>query len=156
MKASLHVSASLRKSDKVSLAWIDPLTRRSSHSGLNLTSERDKLNAFQGILHALKSGFNKTFFWGMPLSFFDSALSWNLGVRRNDATHILKQNGGNIVAVPFPSWSWVGWMSRYSITGAGENAWKNDESILHFYYIDEDGTIRELASRKQDVTFLVR
>jgi hypothetical protein len=29
-------------------------------------------------------------------------------------------------------------------------------SILHFYHIDEDGTIRELASRKRDVTLLVR
>jgi hypothetical protein len=47
-------------------------------------------------------------------------------------------------------------MGRYSITGAGENVWKNDESILHFYHVDEDGTIRELASRKQDVTLLVR
>ena len=121
-----------------------------TYSGLSLTSETDKLNAFQGILHALETGFGERFFWAMPLSFLESALSWNLGVQRNDASHILRQNCGNIVAVPFPSWSWVGWIGRYNIDGEEENKWENDKSVLRFYHIDEGGTIQELVPPKRD------
>jgi hypothetical protein len=122
-----------------------------TYSSLNLTFESDKLNAFQGILHILETRFNESFFWAMPLSFLQPALSWTdgPGMRRNNATHILKQSKGNIVAVPIPSWSWIGWIGQNGIRAAG-GAWEKGNQVLHFYHMDEEGSIQELVSQKRD------
>jgi hypothetical protein len=120
-----------------------------SYSGFNLSFESDMLNAFQGILHALEAGFNESFFWAMPLSFLESSLSWTdgPGMRRHNATHTLKQNRGDVVAVPIPSWSWIGWIGQNHIRGT-QDAWRKENHILRFYRIDEEGSIQELLSHQ--------
>jgi len=74
-------------------------------------------------------------------------------MRRNNATHILKQKGGNIVVTPFPSWSWIGWTGQNGVGEAG-GAWRKEDHVLRFYHIDEEGNIQELISQKRDQALL--
>ena len=68
--------------------------------------EDDILNAFRGLENLLSPSLTVEFFWGLPVSMFDLALTWVFtyhypGRRREN----------------FPSWSWAGW--NYSgISGA--------------------------------------
>jgi hypothetical protein len=84
------------------------------YSSSELSFDSDRLITFQGILAALEKGFDEKFFWAIPVSYIEQALAWTseIKLRRNEATHSLKQSDGTATAVPFPSWPWVGWIGR--------------------------------------------
>lgn len=116
-----------------------------------LSFQSDQLNAFQGILHALETGFKEPFYWAMPVSYLESALSWHEGPRlqRNKAFHLQKRQDGMIVAIPFPSWAWIGWLGQHQISGKG-SPWRANNRVLSFYIVDDYSNIRNLTSSGSD------
>lgn len=112
------------------------------YSTRSLTHERDRLDAFGGILQALKRQAGQTFLWALPTSFLGSALTWpceSLSERRNDC-HTLRSSDGTSTLCPFPSWSWVGWKGKVRlISKYGRLIWPTVGLI--FYYLDGSGSI---------------
>ena len=72
-----------------------------------LTDQDDALNAVQGLLNDLQSSFPGAFFWGLPESFFDTALLWNFGVY---------QQAPKPRRALFPSWCWAAWRAAISFS----------------------------------------
>ena len=79
--------------DAVSLRYFQAVME---YTARKLTYPSDALNAFTGVLTFTCQALNTGSFWGLPTSFFDSALLWQ-------PTEKLERRKG------FPSWSWVGW-----------------------------------------------
>ena len=75
-----------------------------------LTHGSDRLNGFIGTLSALASLDGEKYTWGMPETCFPAALFWELqqGTRMK-ALHRTMTSGGEVRAVPKPSWSWLAW-----------------------------------------------
>ena len=64
----------------------------------DLSRQEDILHAFTGILNTLRLEFSSEFYWGLPESHFDIALTW---IAPNHFPERRRKG--------FPSWSWVGW-----------------------------------------------
>jgi hypothetical protein len=80
----------------------------------SMTCSDDMLNAFVGILAALRPSFPHGFFQGLPEFFFDVALLW----RRLKSDHSRRARhpfrrcskpGKKWASTHFASWSWAGW-----------------------------------------------
>jgi hypothetical protein len=69
----------------------------SAYTGRSLTNAMDKIKAFDGILHSLEEPLRGPFFYGLPVTTFDTALLW---------IPVQQCKIGN---KQFPSWSWAGW-----------------------------------------------
>ncbi|KAI1496919.1 heterokaryon incompatibility protein-domain-containing protein [Biscogniauxia marginata] len=88
------------------------------YSSRNLTFPGDILNAFIGGLRRFQrkcelNGIELTFLFGLPVIWFELGLLWNhaSGSRKWERrSHKWRHPSG--VEVPFPSWSWMGWMSK--------------------------------------------
>ncbi|KAF7539254.1 hypothetical protein G7Z17_g12456 [Cylindrodendrum hubeiense] len=80
-----------------------------------LTFEADMGRAYLGTQNYLdkKWGGHK-FSWGLPHGAFGSFLMWqwqfHKSRRMREGMHPIRQADGSIVKVPFPSWSWMGWL----------------------------------------------
>ena len=87
------------------------------YSQRKLSYESDGLNAFKGILEALKQISGLEFLWGLPTIYLGAALTWPaheaaIQVRRRTAFCKYSDSSGKIFECPFPSWSWVGWVGK--------------------------------------------
>ena len=60
--------------------------------------QNDVLNAFRGLENILRPNLSKEFHWGLPMSMFDTAISWTFPYHYPG-----RRRAG------FPSWSWAGW-----------------------------------------------
>ncbi|MCJ1421747.1 hypothetical protein MMC32_008113 [Xylographa parallela] len=121
-----------------------------SYSGRVLSFQTDGLNAFQGILHLLTEGFGEEFFWALPTTYLEEALKWGAGFsrtssgpRRNLGTHAQIGASGSVERVPFPSWSWVGWVGKNDISAYGSE-WTG-EHTLTFYCINIHGRVKRIG-----------
>ncbi|KAJ9667166.1 hypothetical protein H2201_002686 [Coniosporium apollinis] len=89
----------------------NPLRRYSTcvelYSGRQLTLYSDKLMAFRGIDKTLGYPLAVSFLYGLPDSYFDWALLWELKSPGSFKGHEVDQAYGKF----FPSWSWSGWDS---------------------------------------------
>ena len=70
----------------------------ANYTHRNFSFQSDVLKAFSGLENLLRPTLSSEFCWGLPISIFDTAISWTCpyhypGKRRLD----------------FPSWSWSGW-----------------------------------------------
>ena len=76
----------------------------------DLTYKGDVHAAIEGILDAMERSSKTKFHWGLPLSRFELALSWETlhGVDRRVALSTLPMTSLR-KKVTFPSWSWMGW-----------------------------------------------
>ncbi|KAK3322824.1 heterokaryon incompatibility protein-domain-containing protein [Apodospora peruviana] len=71
------------------------------YSARKLTSQSDKLNAFQGIFQRFRGsldGKSSAFLYGMPVDGFDQVVCFRLGKHSPQSRN-----------KTFPSWSWLGW-----------------------------------------------
>ena len=77
----------------------------------SLTFEGDVVAAFQAILNVMEQSTRSGFLWGLPLSRFELALSWDTfhGVRQRIALSTLPMTNLE-QRVRFPTWSWMGWV----------------------------------------------
>lgn len=74
----------------------------------------DVFDAFRAVLQGLSDlGKGETFTWGLPRSHFEQSLLWSSfrGQQRSKALSTLPMTSLQ-VRVPFPSWSWMGWIGE--------------------------------------------
>jgi hypothetical protein len=77
------------------------------------TYDGDVYDGFSAILDALSKMSGHEFLWGLPRSRFELGLLWNTftGQHRRKALSTLPMTSKNF-RVPFPSWSWMGWIGE--------------------------------------------
>ena len=120
-----------------------------NYSGRVLTFQTDELNAFQGILHLLTEGFQEEFFWALPTTYLEESLKWGSGSytarnqRRNVGTHTQITSFGSVEHVPFPSWSWTGWIGNNDISAYGLE-WTGTHSLV-FYRLRDHGRVEKIV-----------
>ncbi|KAF8849933.1 HET-domain-containing protein [Acephala macrosclerotiorum] len=73
----------------------------------------DAFAAFLAILQGLSSLSGEEFIWGLPRSHFEQSLLWNSFTKqqRREELSTLPMTSKK-VRVPFPSWSWIGWIGE--------------------------------------------
>ncbi|KAI0599870.1 heterokaryon incompatibility protein-domain-containing protein [Biscogniauxia sp. FL1348] len=88
------------------------------YSSRNLTFPGDIMNAFIGGLRRFQrkcelNGIQLSFLFGLPVTWFELGLCWNHASGSRDwERRTQKWQDPSGVKVPFPSWSWMGWVSR--------------------------------------------
>ncbi|KAI3320688.1 HET-domain-containing protein [Xylariaceae sp. AK1471] len=96
----------------------------------SLSVQGDILNAFTGVLNRVALNTGHEFYWGHSVScMFDLSLAWvnivwypdaelpsvKVATRRREKYRVYAADGSSY-DVPFPSWSWLGWMYLEGIT----------------------------------------
>ncbi|KAI1631371.1 heterokaryon incompatibility protein-domain-containing protein [Biscogniauxia mediterranea] len=119
------------------------------YSSRNLTFPGDVMNAFIGGLRRFQrkcelNGIQLTFLFGLPVTWFELGLFWNhASGSRNWERRTQKWQSPSGVEVPFPSWSWMGWMSRVD-ANVLEHATRPE---IDWYYIEPgSNSIQRLQS----------
>ena len=118
------------------------------YSARFLTHEEDCLHAFASILRALRKTTGEPFLWGLPLTFFSSALTWpcdNLqgSAKRRTSPFPERQIDGTITRYQFPSWSWVGWVCEVYFAQCSDSL-QLDATGLEFYCTDRNGGLEKI------------
>jgi hypothetical protein len=101
------------------------------YSRRTLTYGSDGLDAFEGVLNALRRETRQDFLWALPKSFLSSILTWycdERSIKRREEMCRVKSSDG-ITDCPFPSWSWVGWV------GVVRSVICHTSDLI-FYYLD--------------------
>ncbi|KAF2969402.1 hypothetical protein GQX73_g4097 [Xylaria multiplex] len=96
----------------------------------HLSEQSDILNAFTGVLNRVSVNSGHEFYWGHSVScMFGLSLAWinsvwyydvdlpnhELPARRRESHRLLAADGSSY-EIPFPSWSWLGWMHLDGVT----------------------------------------
>ncbi|KAF4458132.1 hypothetical protein F53441_67 [Fusarium austroafricanum] len=112
------------------------------------TFPSDVLPAFLGIIRRFEHLNNEKLHWGVNVSTFDQALTWNFGHTRRREMYTYITEDSVVRKVPYPSWSWLGWKG---FIGATSGLWiKKDYegmgmgemmSLLKFYSLRSDGSV---------------
>jgi hypothetical protein len=121
----------------------------AQYSSRDFAFQEDAHSAFLGVLRRYEH-LNKTkTFWGLPTRRFDQHLLWKGGMERRSEIHRALVGGSNTCPVPYPSWSWLGWIgftsgeifndSLAERTSAGAS-----RSEIAFYSLMSDGTARQI------------
>jgi hypothetical protein len=107
-----------------------------------LTHGNDILAAFQGILGAWQQLFDVEFFWGLPTRHLGVVLTWPtdqfLPAKRRTAMCKIDNRLNCTTEVPFPSWSWVGWLGQVPMFKSFRKLTYMDAGII-FYKISSNG-----------------
>jgi Heterokaryon incompatibility protein (HET) len=99
--------------------------------------ESDVLDAFEGILSAMHTATGDTFFWALPESIFSSAICWyDPSVSRRTALYPLRSDPISCTHIPFPSWSWLGWLGIKLFPPLNAHSME-----IVFYRFDDSGNI---------------
>jgi hypothetical protein len=123
----------------------------------SLSRSEDAFPAWCGFQRALIRSYPQGFINGMPINFFDIAMSWlpfSTNVKRRETAQCLLNP---------PSWSWLGWRGRVDISFSGDNCLLKDQSFrsLHvsklvdwFAIFDSDSPmVPILESAQKDENF---
>lgn len=83
------------------------------YSRRDMTFDGDVYNAFQAVVVGLERTSGERFLWGLPVSRFDLAISWDTfhSLKRRTAVSKLPMTSLNVNVI-FPSWSWMGWIGQ--------------------------------------------
>lgn len=132
--------------------WNDYSIRVRAYSKKKLTAAEDILDGFSAIVQYLERKFHVHFFFGLPLSQFNTALRWTHAdeclSRRECVISICKDD--KIMRCPLPSWSWVGWIGGVTFNNdmnsddepvISEANWRTD---VHHMHITEDNPLRHV------------
>ncbi|KAI5918248.1 heterokaryon incompatibility protein-domain-containing protein [Camillea tinctor] len=119
------------------------------YTSRDLTFPGDIMDAFIGGLRRFQkkcelNGINLTFLFGLPVSWFELGLFWDhVSGSRNWERRTEKSQHPSGVKVPFPSWSWMGWMSKVD-ANVPEHATRPE---VNWYYIEPgSNSIQHLQS----------
>ncbi|KAI1205880.1 HET-domain-containing protein [Annulohypoxylon truncatum] len=85
----------------------------ASYTRRAFTCQGDVSDGFLAILQGMSALSGKEFTWGLPRSHFEQGLLWNsfTGLQRREEYSTLPMTSLH-VKVPFPSWSWMGWIGE--------------------------------------------
>lgn len=153
MQAFSHAEADhgLRSSVRVYGESGDPETRLWGrfktlvlrYSTRSLTFGGDVHDAFAAIIRILAIEARDEFLWGIPLSQFEIGLSWRTydgQYRRKDLTTLPMTDKRR--RVPFPSWSWMGWVGETSIAVGRERTETEKPTIECYVHTQTDHGIK--------------
>lgn len=85
------------------------------YTSRNMSDSADILNAFNGIESVLRQSMETDFWYGLPERHFDLVLGWVLRQGSHGSPERRPTSTGKQNTIRFPSWSWVGWISRASL-----------------------------------------
>ena len=117
--------------------------------------EEDYLNGFTGILQTFRKLDNETFVWGLPESFFSSALTWPCetsppSAKKRVGLHSFREVDGTTTRCRFPSWSWVGWVCEVYLAQCSDELQPNATG-LEFYSVDEKGQLNLIQEQRAPI-----
>jgi hypothetical protein len=107
----------------------------------NLTREEDCINAFQGVISAMRDVYGVRIKWGLAAHYLGRALCWSPPnvwtlLRRRTGRHLISRDVlSNSENVPFPSWSWTGWVG-----GVDFRRLPPGDPCIVFYEIHSNGS----------------
>ncbi|KAI0869541.1 HET-domain-containing protein [Hypoxylon argillaceum] len=98
----------------------------ASYTRRTFTYQGDAFDGFLSILQGLSTLSGDRFAWGLPRSHFEQGLLWVSfsGLRRRKEHSTLPMTSMQ-VNVPFPSWSWMGWIGEAHVC-IGDDRWDAD------------------------------
>ncbi|KAH6680956.1 heterokaryon incompatibility protein-domain-containing protein, partial [Halenospora varia] len=79
------------------------------YTGRSMTNNTDVINAFQGVLTALRPNFRGDFLAGLPSTELEHALLWLPAQPVKRRIESQKTGLNKVVRTICPSWSWTGW-----------------------------------------------
>ncbi|KAI0533970.1 HET-domain-containing protein [Xylaria digitata] len=90
------------------------------------TYQGDAFDGFLSVLQGLSTLSGDSFAWGLPRSHFEQGLLWSSFscLRRRKEYSTLPMTSMQ-VKVPFPSWSWMGWIGEAHVC-IGDDRWDAD------------------------------
>lgn len=109
----------------------------TQYSERSFTYVADALDAFQGITRRFEYLTGSSLHWGVPCDSFGQGLMWRFGMERRHHLCRIKHSDGQVVHVPFPSWSSFGWDGF--LGGAHMH---NQGDIINFYAVMSNGDVR--------------
>jgi hypothetical protein len=100
----------------------------------NFSYDGDVHDGFSAILRALAEMSSESFIWGLPRSRLELGLSWTTftGQHRRETLSTLPMTQMN-VRVPFPSWSWMGWIGEAWVSVANSRVECGEDSEIVCY-----------------------
>ena len=109
------------------------------YTARSLTENSDALDAFAGILSSLRKETGQEFIWALPTSFLGEALLWECYALPSPQRRLGSCSmSGRIMALRFPSWSWLGWVGKVEIQLMSD---PQDMIRMVIYYLDGTGTL---------------
>jgi hypothetical protein len=111
----------------------------------DLSFEGDILDAIAGLLRSIKSSYRSpdrslTFHFGLPSTWFEQALQWTPDLTSKVRRRTAKCHTTSLLEVPFPSWSWSGWIGQIDFEYP-----QKIEALTHpeikWYVVDTSGSI---------------
>jgi hypothetical protein len=131
---------------------LDALSSYIRHySSRALTYQSDFLPAFLAVVRRVEYRTSENFHWGLTCTRFDQSLAWYGGDGRRTERYRIALDGGIIHQVPYPSWSWLGWIGGIiGIPYYHEELYKDtlsgkSRSELDIYMLMSDGSVREIT-----------
>jgi hypothetical protein len=113
------------------------------------TYDGDVFDGFSAIVTGLSEISQETFLWGLPRSRFELALSWDTtkGQHRRTSLSTLPMTSLNVF-VPFPSWSWMGWVGEAWVWVQDERyeLGYHPEIVCHIHQLSPLSVVRVVAT----------
>ncbi|KAI1279621.1 HET-domain-containing protein [Xylaria sp. FL0933] len=98
----------------------------ANYTRRNFTYQGDAFDGFFSVLQGLSALSGDNFAWGLPRSHFEQGLLWSsFGSLRRRKEHSTLPMTSMQVKVPFPSWSWMGWIGEAHVC-IGDDRWDED------------------------------
>lgn len=121
----------------------------SQYSSRGLTNHSDALSAFSGILSRMQYRNGEIYHWGLAYTRFDQELLWKYGEKRREKLCRITSGDGLIRYVPFPSWSWLGWIGFIGADFFNDRLHQrtlrgDSQSELDFYKLGVDGRVEKI------------
>ncbi|KAF4808385.1 hypothetical protein CGCSCA5_v012477 [Colletotrichum siamense] len=125
----------------------------SDYGRRELTYDGDGLAAIEGILASIELTSGIGFTWGLPKPYLGVAITWPTDnnasrVRRRKATYMIVTKHDTIY-VPYPSWSWVGWVGPNLFDDSFGNL-AGEHAGLVFYMLDGEKDRLILIEQNQE------
>ncbi|RKK94466.1 hypothetical protein BFJ68_g15192 [Fusarium oxysporum] len=114
-----------------------------------LTYPTNALPAFSGLIRRWEHLNKEKLYWGLRTKKFEQALIWKWGNDRRKEEYTTVFGGSVIRRVPYPRWSWLGWIGNVIPSPYLEdhdNDGVEPNSILAFYSLISDGSISPIQT----------
>ncbi|KAI3322198.1 HET-domain-containing protein [Xylariaceae sp. AK1471] len=98
----------------------------ANYTRRTFTYQGDAFDGFLSVLQGLSTLSGDSFAWGLPRSHFEQGLLWSsFACLRRRKEHSTLPMTSMQIKVPFPSWSWMGWIGEAHVC-IGDDRWDAD------------------------------
>jgi hypothetical protein len=119
----------------------------SNFANRGLTEPKDSIFAFSAILRSFSFVKEQSHHFGLPRSFLDLALLFNLFTYKPSTRQY-----------EYPSWTWAGWNPRTPVSQdlshpVSKDDWKHFRTTTHFFHINNTQTRSLVATQKHNTMY---